>query len=88
VQALKLAEALKTDINSLPLSLTLSHLEQKALAVLLSLFHLGVKNIRLGPRPPAFVTPNILKVLQDKFNLQLIDTSAGVADAERIAGRA
>jgi len=69
VVALELARALDCTVNDLPLSLALSHLEQKAAAVFLTLLHLGVKNIRLGPRLPAYVTPNILKVLQDRYNL-------------------
>lgn len=67
--ALALAEHFKTDINSLPLSLAISWFEQKAVAVLLSLLHLGVKNIRLGPVMPAFVTDDVYKILQEKFNL-------------------
>jgi hydroxylamine reductase len=69
VVALELAKALDCSVNELPLSLAISHLEQKAAAVFLTLLHLGVKNIRLGPRLPAYVTPNILKVLQDNYNL-------------------
>ena len=69
VVATELAKALNCGVNDLPLSLALSHLEQKAAAVLLTLLHLGVKNIRLGPSLPAYVTPNVLNVLVDKFNL-------------------
>jgi hydroxylamine reductase len=72
--AVALAGALKTDVNSLPLSLVLSWFEQKAVAVLLTLLHLGIKNIYVGPRPPAFFTPTILQVLVDKFNLHIIST--------------
>ena len=60
VVAQALAGALKTDVNGLPLSIVLSWLEQKAVLVLLSLLHLGVKNIRIGPSLPAFVTPKTL----------------------------
>ncbi|MFH0816197.1 MAG: hydroxylamine reductase [Methanobacteriota archaeon] len=67
-----LAEAFKCSVNELPLSIVLSWYEQKAVAILLTLLHLGVKNIRLGPSPPAFVTPKVLKVLQDNYNLMLI----------------
>lgn len=74
VIATALAEAFKTDVNGLPLSLILSWYEQKAVAILLSLLHLGIKNIRLGPTLPAFVTPAILKVLQDNFNIMPITT--------------
>lgn len=64
-----LANAFETDINSLPLSLVVSWYEQKAVCVLLALLYLGVKNVRLGPKLPAFVSPNVLKVLVEKFNL-------------------
>lgn len=57
-----LADALGTDINGLPLSLDLSWLEQKAVIILLSLLHLGVRNIRIGPKLPAFLTPEALQV--------------------------
>jgi len=69
-----LAEAFGTDVNSLPLNLVLSWYEQKALCVLLALLHLGVKNIRIGPKLPAFVTPAVLKVLVDTFNVMPITT--------------
>ncbi|CAB9525927.1 Hydroxylamine reductase [Seminavis robusta] len=69
VVATELAKALDCTVNDLPLSLAVSHLEQKAAAVLLTLLHLGVKNIRLGPSLPAYLTPNIIKVLQDNYNL-------------------
>ena len=72
--ALALADAFGTDVNSLPLSLVLSWYEQKAVAILLSLLHLGVKDIRIGPSLPAFVTPNVLQVLVDKFGLKPIST--------------
>ncbi len=70
-----LAKAFNTDVNSLPLSFIISWYEQKAVAVLLALLHLGIKNIRLGPSLPAFITPNVLKVLMDKFNVTPIRTS-------------
>ena len=69
VVAMELAKALNCGVNDLPLSLALSHLEQKAAAVLLTLLHLGVKNIRLGPSLPAYVTPNVLNVLVQNYNL-------------------
>lgn len=69
VVATELAKALNCGVNDLPLSLALSHLEQKAAAVLLTLLHLGVKNIRLGPSLPAYVTPNVLNVLVENYNL-------------------
>jgi hydroxylamine reductase len=68
------AEIFKCGINELPLFFILSWYEQKAVAILLSLFYLGVKNIRLGPSFPAFITPNILKVLVEKFNIMPIKT--------------
>ncbi len=71
--ALGLANALGCTINDLPLSIVLSWFEQKAVAVLLSLLALGVKGIRLGPVPPAFVSPNVFRILQEKFDLKLIE---------------
>jgi hydroxylamine reductase len=64
-----LAEHLHTDVNSLPLSFILSWYEQKAVCILLTLLSLGVRNIRLGPSLPAFVTPAVLGVLVDKFGI-------------------
>ncbi|MDD2715052.1 MAG: hydroxylamine reductase [Candidatus Wallbacteria bacterium] len=72
--ALALADAFKTDVNSLPLSLVLSWYEQKAVVILLSLLHLGIRSMRLGPTVPAFVKPAVLKVLNEKFNLMTITT--------------
>lgn len=74
--ALALAGAFKCGVNDLPLSIVLSWFEQKAVAVLLTLLHLGVKGIRLGPALPAFVTPGVLAVLQEKFDLQPIGSDA------------
>ena len=71
--ALGLAKAFDCTVNELPLTIVLSWFEQKAVAVLLSLFALGVKGIRLGPVPPAFVTPNVFRILQEKFDLKLIE---------------
>jgi hydroxylamine reductase len=72
--ALALAGALDCEVNELPLSLILSWYEQKAVAILLTLLHLGLKNIRLGPSLPAFVTPPVWQVLVEKFNLAPIGT--------------
>src|ERR1700690_2186054 len=72
--AVALAEAFNVGVNDLPLSLVLSWYEQKAVAILLTLLYLGIKDIRLGPALPAFVTPNVLKVLVDNFNIQPITT--------------
>ena len=69
-----LADAFGTDVNSLPLSLVLSWYEQKAVAILLTLLSLGIKNIRLGPTLPAFVTPPVLDVLVKTFGLTPITT--------------
>jgi len=72
--AVALAKVFNCGVNDLPLSLVLSWFEQKAVAILLTLLHLGVKNIRIGPTAPAFLTPNVLAVLQENYNLQLITT--------------
>lgn len=72
--ALTLAEAFNCGVNELPLSLVLSWYEQKAVGILLTLLSLGIKDIRLGPTLPAFITPNILQVLVDKFGLKPIST--------------
>jgi len=69
-----LASAFDTDVNSLPLSIILSWYEQKAVCVLLSLLHLGIRDIRLGPSLPAFVTPPVLNVLVETFGLKPITT--------------
>jgi hydroxylamine reductase len=69
--AVALAEAFDCSVNELPLTIALSWFEQKAVAILLGLFSLGVKNIYLGPEPPEFVTPAVLNVLQDNFNLKM-----------------
>ncbi len=75
--AVALAKAFDTDVNSLPLSMILSWYEQKAVAVLLTLLHLGIKNIRLGPSLPAFVTPTVLNVLVEKFAIKPIGSVEG-----------
>ena len=72
--ALALAKAFKCGVNELPLSLILSWFEQKAVAILLTLLYLGIKGIRIGPTAPAFISPAVLEVLQDKFDLKLIST--------------
>ncbi len=69
-----LADAFNCGVNDLPLSMILSWYEQKAVAILLSLLHLGIKDIRLGPSLPAFVSPNVLKVLVENFNIMPIKT--------------
>ncbi|KUK42020.1 MAG: Hydroxylamine reductase [Thermovirga lienii] len=72
--ALALSEAFGVGVNELPLSLILSWYEQKAVAILLTLLHLGIKNIRLGPSMPAFVKPAVYNILKDQFNLIPITT--------------
>ena len=69
-----LANAFECEVNDLPLSMVLSWYEQKACAILLSLLYLGIKDIRLGPSLPAFISPNILNVLVEKFNIMPIQT--------------
>ena len=73
--ALALANAFECEVNQLPLSLVISWFEQKAVAVLLTLLHLGIKGIRLGPSLPAFLTPNVLNVLVEKFDIKPIKTA-------------
>ncbi len=82
--AVALAEAFKCSVNELPLSLVLSWYEQKAVCILLTLLHLGIKNIYLGPTLPAFVSPNVLKVLVEKFNITPISTPE--QDLKKILG--
>lgn len=73
--ATALADAFDTDVNSLPLSMILSWYEQKAVAVLLALLSLGIKNIYLGPILPAFLSPNVVQYLVDTFQLHLISNA-------------
>ncbi len=82
--AVALAKAFDCGVNDLPLSMVLSWYEQKAVSILLSLLHLGIKDIRLGPTLPAFVTPAALNVLVDKFNIMPITTPE--ADLKAILG--
>ena len=72
--AVALAEAFGCGVNDLPLSMVLSWYEQKAVCILLTLLHLGIRNIRLGPTLPAFVSPNVLNFLVEKFNIAPITT--------------
>ena len=81
--ALALSKAFNCGVNDLPLTLVISWFEQKAVAVLLTLLHLGVKGIKLGPKMPAFVTPNVYRILQEKYDLQPIGTDAK-ADVEAV----
>ena len=72
--AVALANAFECGVNDLPLSMVLSWYEQKAVCILLTLLHLGIKNIRLGPTLPAFVSPNVLNFLVEKFNIAPVTT--------------
>lgn len=72
--ALALGKAFDCGVNDLPLSLVLSWYEQKAIAVLLTLLHLGVKNMRIGPTLPAFLSPGVLALLEENYNLMAITT--------------
>ncbi len=82
--AVALAGAFNTDVNGLPLSMILSWYEQKAVAILLTLLNLGVRNIRIGPSLPAFITPAALNILVEKFALKPI--SSAEADLKAILG--
>lgn len=82
--ALALAAAFGCTVNELPLTIVLSWFEQKAVAILLGLFSLGVKDIYIGPKPPEFITPGVLSVLQQHFNLQL--TGSAQEDMQTILG--
>ena len=72
--AVELSKVFNCSVNDLPLSLVLSWYEQKAVCILLTLLYLGIENIRLGPTLPAFVSPNVLNVLVDKFKIKPITT--------------
>mgnify|MGYP000653319452 FL=1 len=80
--ALALADAFECGVNDLPLTLVLSWFEQKAIVILLTLLALGVKDIRTGPTAPAFLTPALLKVLEEQFGLK--GTTTADADLAEI----
>ena len=82
--AVALAEAFQCGVNELPLSFVLSWYEQKAVCILLTLLHLGIKNIRLGPSLPAFISPNVLNLLVEKFGIAPI--TAPEADLRVLLG--
>ncbi len=82
--AVALAEAFECGVNDLPLSMVLSWYEQKAVCILLTLLHLGIKNILLGPSLPAFVSPNVLNILVENYNIAPISTPD--ADLKKILG--
>ena len=72
--ATALAEAFQCDVNDLPLSMVLSWYEQKAVCILLTLLHLGIKDILFGPSLPAFISPNVLQFLAENYNIAPIST--------------
>ena len=82
--AVALAEAFGCGVNDLPLSMVLSWYEQKAVCILLTLLHLGIRNIRLGPTLPAFLSPNVLSFLVEKYGISPITTPE--ADLKAILG--
>ena len=82
--AVALSKAFNCGVNDLPLSMILSWYEQKAVAILLTLLHLGIKNIKLGPTLPAFITPNVLNFLVENFNIGPITTAE--EDLKQILG--
>ncbi|MBK5274620.1 MAG: hydroxylamine reductase [Desulfuromonadales bacterium] len=82
--AVALAGAFECGVNDLPLSMILSWYEQKAVVILLTLLSLGIKNIKLGPTLPAFITPNVLNFLVENFNIGPITTAE--ADLKAILG--
>ena len=83
--AVALAGAFECGVNDLPLSFILSWYEQKAICILLTLLHLGVKNIKVGPSLPAFITPAVLNVLVEKFNIA--PTTTVEADLAQCLGK-
>jgi hydroxylamine reductase len=82
--AVALAGAFECGVNDLPHSMILSWYEQKAVVILLTLFHLVIKNIKLGPSLPTFITPNVLNFLVENFNISPITTVE--ADMKAILG--
>ncbi|RJX32440.1 MAG: hydroxylamine reductase [Desulfurivibrio sp.] len=83
--ATALADAFGCGVNDLPLSYIITWYEQKAVAILLTMLYLGLRDIRLGPTLPAFISPNILRTLVEKFNIKPISTPE--ADLQAILGR-
>lgn len=82
--AVALAEVFECDVNALPLSMVLSWYEQKAVCILLTLLHLGIRDILLGPSLPAFISPNVLNFLVEKYNIAPISTPED--DLKKILG--
>jgi len=83
--AMGLADALDCEVNDLPVHIVLSWFEQKAVAVLLGLFHLGIQDVRIGPSAPEWLTPTVIETLNEEFGLQLIDEVD--SDLETMLGR-
>ena len=83
--AVALAGAFNCGVNDLPLSFVLSWYEQKAVCILLTLLHLGIKNILLGPTLPAFISPNVLNYLVENFGIAPISTPE--ADMKKLLGK-
>ncbi|MEW6074845.1 MAG: hydroxylamine reductase [Candidatus Omnitrophota bacterium] len=82
--ALALSRAFKCTVNELPLSFVLSWFEQKAVAILLTLFHLGIRGMYIGPTPPAFLSQHVFGLLKDTFDVRLISSPA--KDLEAMLG--
>ena len=82
--AVALSKAFDCGVNDLPLSMVLSWYEQKAVAILLTLLSLGIKDIRLGPSLPAFISPTVLQFLVETFGIKPVDTPE--ADLKAILG--
>ncbi len=80
-----LAEAFNCGVNDLPLTLVVSWFEQKAVAVLLTLLHLGMQGVTIGPNPPPFISPNVFARLQEQFDLRLTGQDAAVDLAAALA---
>ena len=83
--AIALAEAFECSVNELPLSLVLSWYEQKAVCILLTLLHLGIENIRLGPTLPAFISKNVLNYLVENYHIA--PTTTVEEDLKALLGR-
>jgi hydroxylamine reductase len=71
-------------VNDLPISIILSWFEQKSVAVILTLLSLDIKNIHIGPNPPAYITPEVMKILSDKYQLRIVSNPK--EDLNRILG--
>ena len=84
--AVALSQAFGCSVNELPLSYVLSWYEQKAVCILLTLLHLGIQNIRLGPSLPAFLSPNVLQYLVEHYGIAPITTPE--ADLKALLGEA